>query len=212
MDEGNSVAAGEPRGVDPGRGIAWWTDSWALFMKNAVMWLVFGVLMLVIFFVLNFIPFIGWLAGSLLTPVFVGGWMLAARKTEGGAALEIGDLFAGFNQNLTPLVILGALLLVGVIIIGAVVSALGFGAAMGMMMGGSHRSGVGVGAAMFTGMLAMLVTLVLGALIAMAFWFAPALVVFRNVQPFDAMKASFFANLKNIGAFLLYGVLYIVLA
>ena len=122
------------------------------------------------------------------------------------------DLFAGFNQNLTPLVILGALLLVGVIVIGAVVSALGFGAAMGMMMGGSHRSGVGVGAAMFTGMLAMLVTLVLGALIAMAFWFAPALVVFRNVQPFDAMKASFFANLKNIGAFLLYGVLYIVLA
>jgi uncharacterized membrane protein len=46
----------------------------------------------------------------------------------------------------------------------------------------------------------------------MAFWFAPALVVFHDVSPVDAVKASFAANLKNLMAFLLYGVVYLVAA
>lgn len=50
----------------------------------------------------------------------------------------------------------------------------------------------------------------LGALLAMATWFAPALVVFRQVQPLEAVKASFAASLKNIVAFLVWGVIYIV--
>ena len=47
--------------------------------------------------------------------------------------------------------------------------------------------------------------------LAMAVWFAPALVVFRNVAPLEAMKASFFACLKNIVPFLVYGVILFVL-
>jgi uncharacterized membrane protein len=67
-------------------------------------------------------------------------------------------------------------------------------------------------AAMGAGMLAMLVMVALGFVVAMAFWYAPALVVFRDVAPVDALKASFAASLKNIVAFLLYGIIYIVAA
>jgi hypothetical protein len=210
MDEATRVTA-EPRGVDGGRGIAWWTDAWALFMKNPGMWIAYGIILFIVFAVLGFIPFIGGLVGSLVAPVFVGGWMLAARKVDTGGTLEVGDLFEGFKAKVQPLVVLGALLLAAAIVIGLVVGALGFGSAMGFMMGGAQSS-AGMAAAMGAGMLAMLVMTVLGFVVAMAFWYAPALVVFRGVAPVDALKASFAASLKNIVAFLLYGILYIIAA
>jgi hypothetical protein len=202
----------QPRSVDAGRGISWWTDAWALFMKNPGMWIVLALVFLVIFIVLSVIPLLGSIAASLLTPVFVGGWMLAARKVEGGGKLEVGDLFAGFQDKLTPLLVIGALLLAASLVIFFTVGALGFGAVMGMVVGGSQHSSGGMMAALGAGFFALVAGLVLGALVAMAFWFAPALVVFRNLAPVDAVKASFAANLKNLVAFLVFGVVYIVAA
>jgi uncharacterized membrane protein len=198
----------EPRTVDAGRGVGWWTESWALFLKNPGMWVIYGVLLFVIYVVLGFIPIIGGLAASLLSPVFIGGWLLAARKAEGGGTLEIGDLFEGFKAKVQPLVILGALLLVAMLVLTLVVGALGFGTAMGVMSG----SGGGMAMAMGAGMVTMLVMLVLGFFIGVAFWYAPALVVFRDVPPIDALKASVSASLKNVVAFLLYGAIFFVAA
>ena len=80
----NSVSnsSGEARTVEAGRGATWWTDGWTLFTKNAGLWIVLGLILFLIFIVLGFIPFIGWLASSLLAPLFVGSWMLASRKVE----------------------------------------------------------------------------------------------------------------------------------
>lgn len=202
----------EPRSVDAGRGLTWWTDAWALFTKNPGMWIVLALILIVIFVVLNFVPFLGSLVTSLLTPVFAGSWLLAARKVESGGTLEAGDLFTCFKEKLTPLLVLGVLMLVATVIIVVVVGALGFGAAMALIAGGGGQSGGGMMAAIGAGMLALLVGLALGMLIAMALWFAPALVVFRDVAPVDAIKISFSASLKNIVPFLLYGVIYIVAA
>jgi uncharacterized membrane protein len=211
MDEGTRATI-EPRAVDGGRGITWWSEAWALFMKNPGLWVVFGLILFVVFLVLGFIPLIGALAACLAAPVFIGSWMLAARKVDTGGTLEVGDLFTGFRgDKLQPLLLLGALLLAAALVIGLLVGALGFGSAMGMMVGGAHSS-AGMAAAMGAGMLAMLVTTVLGFVVAMAFWYAPALVVLRGVAPVDAAKASFYASLKNIIAFLLYGIIYIVAA
>lgn len=213
MDSLTTTTTGAtPRSVDAGRGVGWWQDAWTLFMKNAGMWLVMGVILLVIFIVLNVIPFIGGLAAALLGPVFVGGWMLAARKLEGGGTLEVGDLFSGFQDKLSSLVIVGALLLGAVVVIGIVAGVLGMGALAGAMMGGANNSGAGMAAAMGTGALALLVTLALSFVLGMAFWFAPALVVFRNLSPVDALKTSFSASLKNIVAIVLFGVLYFIAA
>src|SRR5437016_2191581 len=100
----------EARTVEAGHGLAWWTGAWTLFMKNAGMWIVFGVVLFVIFAVLGFIPFLGVLATSLLLPVFMGSWVLAARKVESGVTLECADLFAGFKDKLTPLLVIVVLL------------------------------------------------------------------------------------------------------
>ncbi len=210
--EALAAPSAEPRTVDAGRGVSWWTEAWAMFMKNPGMWVVFALISLVIFIVLSVIPILGSIAASLLTPVFLAGWMLAARKADTGGTLELGDLFAGFQDKLNPLLVLGALLLAASLVIFFTVSALGFGAVMGMVVGGSQHSAGGMMAALGAGLVAIGAGLVLGALMAMAFWFAPALVVFRNVAPVDAIKASFTANLKNLLAFLVYGVVYLVAA
>lgn len=204
--------ASQARSVDSGRGIGWWTDGWTLFTKNIGMWMAFTLILLVVFIALAFLPLIGMLAASLLTPVFIGGWMMAARKVQAGGTLEIGDLFGGFRERLTPLLVLGALLVAATLVIVLVMALLGFGAAMGMMSGGAERGAGGMMAAAGAGMLSLLVVLVLSFVIAIAFWFAPALVVFRDVPPVDALKASVSASLKNIGPFLIYGLLYIVAA
>ena len=45
----------------------------------------------------------------------------------------------------------------------------------------------------------------------MALWFAPSLIVFNNLKPLDAMKASFTGCLKNIVPFLFYSIVLLVL-
>jgi len=45
----------------------------------------------------------------------------------------------------------------------------------------------------------------------MAVWFAPALVFFNNMQPVEALKASFDACMKNVLAFFVYGLIVMVL-
>lgn len=201
-----------PRSLDAGRGIAWWSEAWALFTPNAGLWIVFGLVLIASLIVLNLVPLIGGLAATLIAPVFGGGWMIAARKAEGGGTLAFGDLFAGFSKPLNPLLVLGALMLIASLILGGLAAMLGLGAVIGVIAGGASGSPGGVIAALGAGMFSLLVLLVLGVLMTMALWFAPALVCFHNVDPVAALKASFSASLKNIGPFLLYGLLYIVAA
>jgi uncharacterized membrane protein len=49
-------------------------------------------------------------------------------------------------------------------------------------------------------------------LIAMAYWFAPALVVLDAEEPIAALKKSFMGCWINVLAFLVYGLIYIGLA
>ena len=58
----------------------------------------------------------------------------------------------------------------------------------------------------------MLLGLLLGVPLMMAYWFAPALVVLRSDEPFAAMKASFVACLVNILPMLVYSLLGLVFA
>lgn len=212
MSDAATEACVARRSVDAGRGTAWWSESWALFMKNPGMWLVFSILFCVVFVVLGLIPILGGLVAAMLAQVLAGGWMLGARKLDTGGTLEAGDLFSGFQQKLNPLLVLGALALVATLVIGIVMFVLGAGAVVGLIGSGAARSTGGLLASAGTAMLAMLVGLGLGFVVAMAFWFAPALVVLRNVEPVEALKASWAASLANIVPFLVYGVIWIVAA
>ena len=202
----------EPKSVDAGRGVNWWTDGWALFMKNPGMWIVLALVLLLICMLLSMVPLLGSLTTTLLLPAFAASWMLACRKVEGGGNLEVGDLFLGFKDQLNPLLVLGALFLAASMVVTIVMSLFGFGALMGIGLGAAMSSPGTVLAAVSTGLIGLLIGLGLLVPIMMAFWFAPALVVFDQVAPVESLKLSFAASLKNIGPFFVNSVIGIVIA
>ncbi|MCC7059058.1 MAG: hypothetical protein IT508_02370 [Burkholderiaceae bacterium] len=208
--EGSSGGNFDPsgRGVEAGRGIEWLKQGWQLFTKNPGIWIAIAVILMVIVIVLSFIPVIGSLAVNFLMPVFAGGILLGCKSLAEGGEFGIDTLFAGFKQNTTNLVLVGVFYLVGVVVIMILVFMIGGGAAL---TGGMMGRGPGIGMAVGGFFVARLVMLVLLVPLAMAVWFAPALVVFHDVAPLEAMKTSFSACLKNLVPFLVYGVILFVL-
>ena len=195
------------RTVAAGRGWDWIVEGFALFRKQPGVWILAAVVLGVIFIVISMVPLLGSLANALLFPIFGAGLMLGCKDLDSGGALELEDLFAGFKRKTGDLVIVGAFNLFGWVVIAFVVFAVvGGGAFMGMMRGGAP----GVGISIASMLIAMLLVAGLSVPLYMATWFAPALIVLDDVAPADALKASFFACLKNWIAFFVYGLVMLV--
>lgn len=209
----NSISSStfQPDGriVEASRGVTWLSEGWTLFTKNPGVWIGQMVVLLLVFFILGLIPLIGGLAINLLTPVFGAGLLLGCHALHEGGALEFNHLFEGFKQKTGELILIGVLLLAGSFIIMLVAGLImGSGTLTGMMMGRTAGTGLAIGSIM----LGALVALALSVPLAMASWFAVPLVLFHNVPAFNALQQSFFACLKNMGPFLLFGIVAFVLA
>ena len=203
---GDFIAAG--RALDAGRGWDWIASGFALFRKQPGTWILLIIVLAVCWLLIGLVPVVGGLADLLLTQVFVGGVMLGCRALDSGGELEVGHAFTGFKQHTSDLVVLGVLALVAwVVIMIPTILIIGGGAFLAMIGGDAAA----VGALGLTFVLAILVLLALSIPVYMALWFAPSLVVFHDLKPVEAMKTSFFACLKNIVPFLLYGVILLVL-
>jgi len=197
------------RSVGAGQGWTWIADGFGLFKKAPGTWIALVVVLFVILVVLAFIPVLGAVATFLLMPLFVGGLLLGCRALQGGGELELSHLFAGFKTHTANLVVLGALTIGGwIIVMLPVVAIVGAGAFFGAMRGDA----AGLAAMGGSFLLAWLVAMALSIPIYMALWFAPALVVLRGRAPVAALKESFLGCLKNIGPFLIYGIVMLVLS
>lgn len=196
------------RVVGAGDSISWYQGGWKIFTANIANWVLMTLILGVIAIVLSFIPLIGAIALYLLLPLFLGGMFYSAQKLDQGREAEIMDIFALFKdqQRLTPLIILGLIMLgigfVSMILIGgmmfASVSSMAAGAEMPMM------PSIGMG-----GILVALIVMVLSG---MLFLFATPLIVFQNMSPIDAIKNSFMGCVKNFPAFIIFMLIYMVLA
>ncbi len=200
--------------VPIGRGFDWISEGFGLFRLNPLIWIVNLVIFLAIIVLLSLIPLIGSIAAMLLQPVLIGGMLLGCQALERGEELRIEHLFDGFRQNTNPLLMVGLLsgvayLLVGVIIVLIAGGAMGL-SALGEIHNQPHI--FAMGGAMVGFLFSGLIGLALSLPIAMATWFAPALVIFLNLPAWDAMKASVFGCWRNILPFLLYGIAVLVLA
>jgi uncharacterized membrane protein len=209
-----------PRQLAAGAGTAWWTESWSIFCAAPWVWIAILVVFCVLSIALVLIPVVGSLVHSVLTPVFVGGVMLGCDALAKGRPLTIGHLFEGFQGgHLAPLAMLGLLWLgilfaIAIVMVATVFLTLG-ARGLAALIDYSNASQIdfaalaSAGAAIaIVGVIALAVML----LAAMAYWFAPALVVLNGEPPLAALQKSFAASSRNIGAFLLYGLIFIGLA
>jgi uncharacterized membrane protein len=211
-----AAPGGESRTVDAGRGWNWIADGWELFKKNPGVWIVNFILFVILYMVLNFVPIVGHIATYLLGPVLMGGLMLGCRALDRGEKFEVEHLFAGFKTNTSQLVMLGVFNLVILLLIfcvAAVAVLLAGGGAIFAAITGEGITGALLGGALMVFMLiGALVVVLLAIPLVMAQWFAPCLVVLRNMAATDAMVTSFNACLKNMIPFIVYGFIGLVLS
>ena len=213
-----------PRKLEAGQGAAWWGESWRIFLAAPAIWMGIVVVFAVASTLLVFIPAIGGILQSVLTPVFAGGIMLGCHALARGERLTIGHLFEGFQGgHFGPLLVLGLIwlaILVGLAVVavaGAFV-ALGAGGVSTLLALGSDPQADYLTlaplllSAGLTFIVITMIALTVVMLAAMAYWFAPALVVLNGEPPVSALRKSFDASLQNFGAFLLYSVIYLGLA
>jgi uncharacterized membrane protein len=219
--------APQPRVLPAGEGAAWWGESWRIFCAAPLPWMGILLVFVVMSIVLSFVPIIGHAIYVVITPAFAGGVMLGCDALARGAPLTVGHLFEGFRgPRLAPLLMLGLLslaIMFAVAVFTAATIFLALGASgLGEILrilnsadvatidyGSLAQAVVTAGPAI---LLVLLVAVAVALLVAMAYWFAPALVVLNGEPPFAALAKSFAASSRNIGAFLLYGLIYIGLA
>lgn len=200
---------GNSRVVPPGNAFDWLKQGWALFAANPGLWIGLTIVLLVIVLGVQIVPLVGTLAAHLLMPVLGAGMLLVCRKIDEEERVQIDDLFAGFKQNAGPLVMVGVLYMLAMFAIVVIVVIVGGGSVAGGLLS-AQPAGLGV---IFGGlMLSLLLSLALSVPVVMAVWFAPALVFFNRMQPVAALKASFEACMKNVLAFMVYGLIVLVLA
>lgn len=198
------------------RGSSWIGEGWELFKAAPGMWLVALLIWIVVQIAMGFVPILGSVASLLLGPSFAVGLLAFAHGISTTGNADLGQLFAGFKDRLGALVILGLLYLVmviGVFIVGGIITFILLGSAMRGHMGSPEQM---LSAMLGTGglsiLLALAVFLVLIAPVVMAYLYAPALVFFANQSASEAMKQSFNACMRNWLPLSVFGLIAIALA
>lgn len=204
---------GEPNAVEAGRGWGWIQDAWGLFKQAPWAWIGALLLFYLIVIVVSLVPLIGGLATTILGPMFTAGLMLGAQAQDRGEGFGVGQLFAGFSVRPGPLALVGVVYLGLALLIGLVIGLLFI-----VTVGGSGMMTPDMTPEQFEAMAAgpqfmlpVLIALLLGIPLAMAMFFAPALVVLDAVPVMRAFKLSFMGCLKNILPFLVFGLIALVL-
>lgn len=212
MDEGMQLVL-PGRSLAAGAGFGWISAGWKLFARAPIMWIAFVLVLFLFALAMNFVPIVGGLAFQLLQGVFAAGFVVGCRSLERGGELELEHLFAGFKQRFASLLVLGAIVLVGWILVFLVFAAfLGFSILPALLTGSTDAVMESMMSSLGTLLVGLLVATLLMAPLMAAYWFAPALIVMHDVPPVAAMKASLSATFRNVLPFLFYGIVMLVLA
>ncbi len=206
----------QPQSVETNHTFAWLGTGWRCFMANPVTWIVIFIILIVIAVVLQFIPLIGPIAFSLITPALAGGLLYAAKDAVEDRPIEIGYLFRGLTDETkrTPLLILGVIWLgVSVLFTVALWMVAGGTLGMGVMTGAMNGepNPAALGAIGFGIVLAFIVALAFSIVIFALMVYAIPLVIFSDTAPIEAMKSSAHASIINIIPLLVFGIIYVVL-
>jgi hypothetical protein len=174
-----------------------------------LIWIVMLIVFLALLALLSLIPIVGSVASLISQPILLGGMLLGCRALEEGDDLRIEHLFDGFRRNTNQLALVKLYSSLGYLLIALAVGggALGLGLSDGLR--GTPETGFGI--AIIGLLMAGLFGMALALPVAMATWFAPALILFHDLPALDAMKLSFIGCLRNLPPFLVYGLITLLL-
>ena len=198
-----------PRRLASERGLGWVTDGWKLFTQAPGEWLLITLVSLGIVVSTGMVPILGSLASPFVSVLVAGGFLRVARAQQDGTTPAVGALFEILSHPRMTAVLVTTLIYVALCFAATLLVGMVFGLGGGAMalMGGALAGGdaaiAGIGGAALLGVLVLL--LLITPVLAM-YWFAVPLVLFREIEPWEAMKASLAAMLANMLPLLVYGV------
>ncbi|MHB1214514.1 MAG: BPSS1780 family membrane protein [Thiobacillus sp.] len=195
-----------PRKVAASQGFRWVVAGFRLYRKtplllSAAFALLFGVVM-----ALGLIPLVGGALSELASPLMVAGFLAAYRALDTGSELELPHFLAGVQGPVIPLMVVGAVQLLGTFLIGKLMLGMGFDPQAVMTAAQSQKDPAEMQAILNQAMPAVFVGLLLFTPLIMATWFAPALILFGGAHPSTALGVSLKAVARNWAAMLVNGL------
>lgn len=177
-------------------------------MSAPGIWLLQTLLFMVMLFAVGVVPLFGQAVVLVAFPVLSAGMLWTASEVAAGRPASVPFLFIGLRRHAGNLLMIGVFYLLGGLLAGLVGVLVGGSAALtGYVLGALAGMGLTLGGVM----LGTAVFMVLWVGLIMALWFAPALVLFHDVAPLEAMSLSVEACFKNALPFAIMAVMLYVL-
>ena len=195
-----------PRRVPARAGFEWVTGAFRLFLKSPLMLSAATAIFLGALLAMQFIPYAGAALTEIITPMIVAGFMRAFRVIDEGNDPELPQFAAGFRSQALPLAMVGAIYLAILIGIVWLMKSMGldYEAMLQAMQKGASPEQLSVELQDKGVLLLLGLALVIPAVAAT--WYAPALVLFGNARPLQAMGLSLKACIKNWLPLLVNGI------
>lgn len=216
-DDGLGEDAGDalcdPAALPAARGWGWIGEAWSQLKAQPWAWIGALVLFVLVSMAIGLVPLVGGLALGILGPMLTGGLMIGAHLQWGGGRFRVEHLFAGFSQNPGGLALVGlaylglSLVLALVMVLALLVGVQALAPGLSIPDLNSGPMGPGMIAAMGPLMaLSIVLGLLLGVPLMMAFLFAPALVAIDGVPVGRALGLSLLGCWRNLLPLTLFGL------
>ena len=217
----------QPGKLRAGAGAEWLLGGFGVLRKQplalGLVGLVFAIVSLLplLFAAVPMLSLLGQLVVVVLTPILFGGMVHAVREVDQGRLAHPGQLLQGIREGKAMALVAQLLpqFAAGLVVIVLLVVMVGPTALQGMMAAVEQsQGGANPDPAMFDGFpfgafaLWMLLALVVGLFAYMFTFLFPAQVMFDGTPPLEAMKRSFRACIANMGAFLVFIVMFMLVA
>ncbi|MFN0164500.1 MAG: BPSS1780 family membrane protein [Burkholderiales bacterium] len=196
------------RTLPAAHGWLWILHGFSLFRAHPALWLLLLIFYWLVLLLAGSIPLVGPLLGTALIPGLAAGFMVACRAVQEKKPPLPAQLLGPLKSNTRPQLLLGALYLGALALVLAVVALADAGALFRIMLMGAKVSRQSIPELQTSAFLGIM----LYAPVMLAFWFAPALTLWEGMTPAKSLFFSFFAGWRNLKAFLVYGLGWILFA
>jgi hypothetical protein len=191
-------------------GWTWVKEGFALFRQQPAELCTLFMGYMFLMFAIGVIPVLGQLLPLVLVPIFSMAFMQACVQVERKERVYPTLLLTGFRSPaMRPLLLLGVLYLLAAVLAIAASVLIDGGVLWKIISGKLALDDTQARDANLT--LAMLFAAIVYTPLAMAFWYAAPLVMWKGMGVGQALFYSFFAVLRASKAFLVYGLAWIVL-
>jgi hypothetical protein len=191
-------------------GLQWVKQGMRTFFKQPLAMTGLFFMFMAVMTVVSMLPYIGTALVLGLLPAATLGFMAATQETSKGKFpmpwILASALRAG-RQEMRAILLLGALYATGFLLIMGLSTLVDGGQFARFYLGGGSLTHETLNQADFQG--AMWVAMGLNLPLSLLFWHAPALVHWHGVPPLKALFFSFVACLRNLGAYIVFGLAWL---